>query len=170
MQYTSRTGDRPAQAHVNYRCPCGCEAGLLYDRESGPEHLGRCCCGRLLWVGDGAEGIVQSHLKDGRDYEVVSGRVTLPWGEEAVTALAVPRDALEAEAAKRATGKVPTKIVDPVCRMMFDPDDAAATSVYKGVTYYFCAAACKARFDSEPGRYIRPRRRGALGRLFGLRE
>ena len=45
MQYTTRTGDHAADAHVNYKCPCGCDAGLVYDRDEGPQHLGMCCFG-----------------------------------------------------------------------------------------------------------------------------
>lgn len=43
---------------------------------------------------------------------------------------------------------------DPVCGMMVDEEKAAATSVYKGKTYYFCAPGCKAAFDRDPERYL----------------
>lgn len=43
---------------------------------------------------------------------------------------------------------------DPVCGMDVDEKKAAATSVYKGVTYYFCAAACKKTFDKDPEKYL----------------
>ncbi len=43
---------------------------------------------------------------------------------------------------------------DPVCGMMVEEDRAAATSVYKGVTYYFCARGCKAAFDRDPEKYL----------------
>lgn len=43
---------------------------------------------------------------------------------------------------------------DPVCGMMVEEDHAAATSVYKGVTYYFCAQGCKVAFDREPEKYL----------------
>ena len=154
MQYTTRIGDRDTQAHVNYKCPCGCVAGLLYDRNEGPEHLGTCCCGRLLWVGRQATAVVRSHYKNRVDYELDLGHVSLPWGEEEATALAVPLEALLVEQAKRDAGKVPTKVVDPVCLMMFDPDTAAATSTYQGTTYYFCATSCKGKFDANPGQYV----------------
>jgi len=42
---------------------------------------------------------------------------------------------------------------DPVCGMTVDPSKAAATSVYHGQTYCFCAPACKKAFDKEPGKY-----------------
>ncbi len=43
---------------------------------------------------------------------------------------------------------------DPVCGMQVDEKKAAATSNYKGTTYYFCAAACKATFERAPDKFI----------------
>ena len=43
---------------------------------------------------------------------------------------------------------------DPVCNMNVDEKKAAATSVYKGETYYFCAKGCKEKFDREPGKFV----------------
>ena len=45
-------------------------------------------------------------------------------------------------------------VKDPVCGMEIDPKDAAATSEYEGTTYYFCAVACKERFDAEPAKFL----------------
>jgi len=42
---------------------------------------------------------------------------------------------------------------DPVCGMRVDPKTAAGKSEYQGKTYYFCAAACKREFDSNPQQY-----------------
>jgi YHS domain-containing protein len=165
MEYTTKIGDRPTQAHINYNCPCGCVAGLTYDRGQGAEHVGMCCCGRLLWVGDQAEDVVRSNFKEHRTYELDHGRVRLPWDEEVVAVLAIPQDALATEKAKRDAGKTPTKVVDPVCKMMFDPDTAAATSHYQGTTYYFCAVGCKQRFDANPKQYVASK--GLLDRIRG---
>ncbi len=44
---------------------------------------------------------------------------------------------------------------DPVCHMSVDESKAAATSAYKGKTYYFCAKTCKERFDKEPEKYAK---------------
>ncbi len=44
---------------------------------------------------------------------------------------------------------------DPVCRMSVDEKKAAATSAYKGKTYYFCAKGCKEKFDREPEKYVK---------------
>lgn len=45
--------------------------------------------------------------------------------------------------------------IDPVCRMTVDEKKAAATSQYKGQTIYFCAKACKEKFDADAGKYIK---------------
>lgn len=43
----------------------------------------------------------------------------------------------------------------PVCHMNVDESKAAATSVYKGKNYYFCAKGCKEKFDKEPEKYVK---------------
>ena len=43
---------------------------------------------------------------------------------------------------------------DPVCKMQVDPRKAAAQSSYKGQAIYFCAVACKLKFDAEPEKYL----------------
>lgn len=43
---------------------------------------------------------------------------------------------------------------DVVCGMQVDPAKAAGKSEYQGKTYYFCATACKKKFDAEPGKYV----------------
>ncbi len=43
---------------------------------------------------------------------------------------------------------------DPVCGMMVDEKQAAATYEYKGTTYYFCAPGCKAAFEKDPEKYL----------------
>jgi YHS domain-containing protein len=55
------------------------------------------------------------------------------------------------------------RVRDVVCGMMIDPGAAAATSVYRGETFYFCAPACKEAFDAEPARFAPAR--GMLARL-----
>jgi len=44
--------------------------------------------------------------------------------------------------------------IDPVCGMTVEKERAAATSEYKGVTYYFCAPGCKTAFDEDTEKYI----------------
>lgn len=43
---------------------------------------------------------------------------------------------------------------DPVCGMMVAEDKAAATTVYQGKTFYFCAPGCKKAFEQDPARYL----------------
>src|SRR5574338_1059380 len=50
----------------------------------------------------------------------------------------------------------PAEVLDPVCGMMIDPADAAATYDYKGQTYYFCMQDCADRFQAEPEKYLQP--------------
>jgi Cu+-exporting ATPase len=51
------------------------------------------------------------------------------------------------------TGKV-TMAVDPVCGMEVDPQSAAGTTQYHGTTYFFCAEACKKKFEDDPEAYL----------------
>ncbi len=156
MLYTTRLGDRPTQAHINYECPCGCTAGLTYDRDTGSEHVGTCCCGRLLWVGGSdPSGVVRQSYEKAGDYAIDLSEVTLPWGEKTIAALAVPTSWLKGTAAVPAPADdLPAKVRDVVCNMTIDPRTAAATSEYNGTTYYFCAPVCKTRFDADPQRYL----------------
>ncbi|MDZ4278698.1 MAG: YHS domain-containing protein [Dehalococcoidia bacterium] len=45
-------------------------------------------------------------------------------------------------------------VKDVVCGMDIDPATAAATSEYRGETYYFCAAGCKQDFDAAPEKHL----------------
>src|SRR4030067_1471818 len=45
--------------------------------------------------------------------------------------------------------------IDPVCGMEVDEKKAAATSSYKGKTYYFCPQSGKEKFDQKPEAFIR---------------
>lgn len=44
---------------------------------------------------------------------------------------------------------------DVVCGMQVDPAKAAGSSQYNGKTYYFCAIACKKKFDADPAKYAK---------------
>ncbi|MGB9833717.1 MAG: heavy metal translocating P-type ATPase [bacterium] len=45
-------------------------------------------------------------------------------------------------------------VTDPVCRMKIEEEDAVGTSVYQGVTYYFCSPKCKEKFDQNPEAFL----------------
>ena len=46
--------------------------------------------------------------------------------------------------------------LDPVCGMDVDKSQPAATSEYRGTTYYFCSRGCKVAFDKDPEKYLNP--------------
>jgi YHS domain-containing protein len=64
-------------------------------------------------------------------------------------------------AKQQARKAVPRKaaVVSAVCPVLHtkisDVSKAAGKSVYKGKTYYFCCADCKAAFDKNPEKYIK---------------
>jgi Cu+-exporting ATPase len=49
------------------------------------------------------------------------------------------------------------RAIDPVCGMTVDPATAKASADYKGDTYYFCCAGCKAKFVAAPEKFLEPR-------------
>lgn len=44
--------------------------------------------------------------------------------------------------------------IDPVCRMSVAPERAESARKRRGITYWFCSADCRDRFESDPRRYI----------------
>lgn len=43
----------------------------------------------------------------------------------------------------------------PRLRAEIEKDQAAATYVYGGKIYYFCAPGCKRQFEKEPNKYLK---------------
>jgi putative ABC transport system ATP-binding protein len=50
---------------------------------------------------------------------------------------------------------VRTMVIDPVCGMAFELDNAKTSVEWNGQTYYFCAQGCRAEFEQQPERYIK---------------
>lgn len=44
--------------------------------------------------------------------------------------------------------------VDPVCKMLVQPQTAAAKFEFHGKTYYFCAVRCQTKFRQNPGKFL----------------
>jgi Cu+-exporting ATPase len=44
--------------------------------------------------------------------------------------------------------------IDPVCGMEVEPESAAGSSEYRGVTYYFCSPGCLEDFREDPEAYL----------------
>ena len=59
---------------------------------------------------------------------------------------------------KRLTQEVPAVVfvTDQVCGMTVDPLTSQHKSLFSDATYWFCSAGCKAEFEKEPARYLRP--------------
>ncbi len=49
-----------------------------------------------------------------------------------------------------------TKVIDPVCGMQVDTQQAPHQIDYQGQTYFFCCHHCQAKFQADPHRYIHP--------------
>jgi YHS domain-containing protein len=45
-------------------------------------------------------------------------------------------------------------VIDPVCGMRIEPDDAVAHLDFEGSTYYFCSEACRDAFVEDPHRFV----------------
>jgi P-type Cu+ transporter len=65
------------------------------------------------------------------------------------------RDKFRADPAKYVKSEA-VLATDPVCGMQVDPVTAAGQYEYERHTYYFCSAACLAKFKAEPARYLTP--------------
>ena len=46
-----------------------------------------------------------------------------------------------------------TMVVDPVCGMRIDSEDAAATAEYEGRWFYLCSEDCREAFVASPASY-----------------
>ena len=54
-------------------------------------------------------------------------------------------------------------VVDPVCGMKVDPDNAAGSFEYQGQTYYFCSTHCLHRFRDNPESFLTPTPQPLIG-------
>lgn len=52
---------------------------------------------------------------------------------------------------------------DPVCGMLVRPEEAAEQRAIEDRIYYFCSAACAAKFDQAPRQYVPERADDAPG-------
>ena len=46
-------------------------------------------------------------------------------------------------------------VQDPVCGMTVDSHTSEHHTAHEGRTYFFCSARCQARFEANPGEYVR---------------
>jgi Cu+-exporting ATPase len=45
-------------------------------------------------------------------------------------------------------------VVDPVCGMRIESEEAAGTFDYEGKTYFFCSQTCHDAFVADPNTYV----------------
>ncbi|MDO9713808.1 heavy metal translocating P-type ATPase [Paracraurococcus lichenis] len=48
------------------------------------------------------------------------------------------------------------QVTDPVCGMKVDPTTSKHRVEHAGQTFHFCSAGCRARFEADPGKYLKP--------------
>jgi xanthine dehydrogenase accessory factor len=49
---------------------------------------------------------------------------------------------------------VPAQAIDPVCGMAVEANEGTPSTMFQGVSYYFCCAGCLKRFQRDPQRYL----------------
>jgi P-type Cu+ transporter len=55
---------------------------------------------------------------------------------------------------RSADEKEPQTYIDPVCKMLVQPESAAGKYEYGGETYYFCSLGCRDRFAADPEKFL----------------
>ena len=57
--------------------------------------------------------------------------------------------------------------IDPVCGMKVSPEERDFVYSYRGISYHFCATACRDAFEQDPRKYMSSKpykRKGIWGR------
>lgn len=49
---------------------------------------------------------------------------------------------------------MPDVVVDPVCGMEINLENALERSEYQGQTFYFCSQQCRNKFDEDPAQFV----------------
>ena len=81
---------------------------------------------------------------------VAGARVAVQLSEDNKSAVKVKIGAAAAAPAANTS-----QVLDPVCGMKVADPKMAPTSVHAGKTYYFCSKEDKAKFDKNPGAYLK---------------
>ena len=59
------------------------------------------------------------------------------------------------------------RVLDPVCGMVIERADAAATRQLGGETYYLCSASCAEKFDADAMAYVAATRSDGYNKWHG---
>jgi xanthine dehydrogenase accessory factor len=74
---------------------------------------------------------------------------------EIVQAGRVKPDSIEIRETTALVAPAKGEAKDPICGMIVDTSQGKYKSEYHGITFYFCCAGCKQRFEKEPEKYAR---------------
>jgi xanthine dehydrogenase accessory factor len=69
-----------------------------------------------------------------------------------------PGAAASAATAEQPAAQAPPAVTDPVCGMTVAAAPSSHPLAHDGVTYYFCCAGCRARFEADPAAYLKETR------------
>ena len=61
-------------------------------------------------------------------------------------------------------------VMDPICRMEIDSDQAVGKTEHNGQTFYFCSEACQKQFQKNPEHYIQGKDKKEAARLTGYKD
>jgi YHS domain-containing protein len=134
---------------VGYRCPCGCQPSVSFQRGAEGADEG-CCCGNEFSVASHQSPALEEREGFRRETELFLA----PWGEQLMAQWLVGASVHPDEPS---TG--PTSAIDPVCGMTVDVPSAEGRGLhsrYQGIDYWFCGKGCKLDFDEEPDRFLDP--------------
>jgi xanthine dehydrogenase accessory factor len=131
----------------------GDEEALETALSGGAEYVGLVASSRRA-------GVVLGALRErGLDDEAVA-RVRSPAGldlgpvRQEEIAVAILAELVAWRRARPAPEILLAEAVDPVCGMTVAVSGARETTVLDGVTFYFCCAGCRQRFESDPASYL----------------
>lgn len=132
----------------------GDEDALAAALDSGTGYVGLVASSRRA-------GVVLAALRERGVDEAELARVRSPAGldlgpsSQEEIAVAVLAEIVAWRHAARPGGHVPTQeVVDPVCGMIVAAQGAEEVVELEGVTYAFCSAHCRKRFEEDPARYL----------------
>ena len=67
------------------------------------------------------------------------------------TSSSIPR----LQAMRTGLGEAKAMKKDAVCGMTIAEKGAVGTAEYRGIRYYFCSEACRAKFDASPAEFVK---------------
>ncbi|WDL96272.1 XdhC family protein [Alicyclobacillus sp. ALC3] len=134
----------PASLCDHAAAPAGLDIGA-----SGPDEIALCILAQ----------IVERRRRGGGTWEPLASGGAQSDEAAAATAVVAP-DACGWQTLSRSEPARKDRVVDPVCGMTVDLTTTAYVTVYRGVTYGFCCAGCKGKFEANPDAYLSVRQVG----------